>query len=109
MIVVRYPNGTAITYPEATQICYKENTINLYRDKDQKYIVAIIQHSAGVIIDMSRYRDYETPAQRQHLQDAAERVLAEVEDVPASKLAKLKAQLHRFNAKTGRWRKQEIV
>lgn len=39
---------------------------------------------------------------------SAERVLAEVEDVPASKLAKLKAKLHRFNAKTGRWRKQEI-
>lgn len=104
MMTVRFPNGQAVTYNDAHFIEHSPVTWRLM-DKEGGRCLAIIQASAGVIVDLVRPCKVENSAQVQTLESAARMVVGNLRDIPGSIAANLKLQLESFNRQTRRWKK----
>jgi hypothetical protein len=108
MLTVRYPNGQKLRFNNAHHLLYSETEWCLYESEKQKKLIAIIQPSAGVIVE------FVSPCfvEKENIELTKRRAFEMVERILAKGLpsegcgrltANIKRHLRRFNMQTQRW------
>lgn len=107
MITVRYPNGQTVRYNDAHQTYTQSNgDHHIYTgNKDQGgTIIAVVQGSAGAVLEWTRPCEVSNPLTGFTNRTAAKHVLDNLRQCDSSHLAALKRALTQFDSRTFTWK-----
>lgn len=105
-MILRYPNGQAVTYNHARYVTYRERVMILYTKTEGGDVVAIIPYESGAVVEFVEACKVENPVMGLTDEAALVRVLANLRDyrgLNKERIAELKRELTWFNAKKMAW------
>lgn len=111
MIIVRFPNGTAVTYVQANNVQINETYFRLLSSPNASTAIAIVPMASGAVIELQPPSRIENPVTDLTIERALEMVLEHLRDSRGHsivhhghQLKKLKARLSLFDARALAWK-----
>ncbi len=104
MFTVRFPTGVAVVYNDANYLYYRNSCMELYTQKDGRWICSIPNSTGCIVESMPACRVENAVMDLKKAAGILSGSRARLQECASSDLARLKRQLQSFNRKTLRWK-----